>query len=267
LWSASCDSSFHYMTPVHRQRRTTFTAKRIAEVFACLFAFAPLRRIFRSAAICLAGLCLFAGCTTIRVVDPPRTADLDFLLTGAAEQAVAQLSTDSLRDRVVYVDTSWLIPTVRATVAFSLENELARQPAPEYLFLIGELRAKLLKSGVRLVDAKEKAQVVLEIRAGALSTDHLEYLLGLPASLLPANVSTGLNSSGAAGITFNTPQLSILQSTKQYGWASVSYVAYWADSGELLAVSGPFIGRTSREDYWIFGTGPRTIGNIPPAQK
>src|SRR6185437_16291941 len=116
-----------------------------------------------------------------------RTADLDFLLTGAAEQAVSQLSTDALRDRVVFVDTSWLIPTIRPTAAFPLENELARQPSPEYLFLVGELRAKLLKSGVRLVDTKEKAQVVLEIRAGALSTNHLEYLLGIPASSVPVS--------------------------------------------------------------------------------
>ena len=206
------------------------------------------------------------GCTTIRVVDPPRTADLDFLLTGAAVQAVAKLSTDALRDRVVYVDTQWLVPTVKPSANFELENELARQPGPEYLFLIGELRAKLLKSGVRLIDKKEKAQVVLEIRAGALSVNHLEYLLGLPASLIPASVTGGATGSATA-VTVNTPELSILKSTKQYGWASVSFVAYWQDSGELLAVSGPFIGRTSREDYWLFGTGPRTVGNIPPADK
>lgn len=224
---------------------------------------------FWAAALLLPGLVLCGGCTTIRVVDPPRTADLDFLLTGAAEQAVNQLSVEPLRDRLVFVDTQWLVPTIRPTVATQLENELARQPQPEYLFLIGELRARLLKSGVRLVDTKEKAQVVLEIRAGALSANHLEYLLGLPASLIPASVGGGLTggSTGGTGVTLNTPELSILKSTKQYGWASVSYVAYWADSGELLAVSGPFNGKTSREDYWIFGIGPRTTGNIPPANK
>ena len=210
-------------------------------------------------------LCLGGGCTTIRVVDPPRTADLDFLLTGAATQAVAQLSVDSLRDRMVYVDTRWLIPTIEATANFQLANELAHQPEPEYLFLVGELRAKLLKSGVRLVEQRDKAQVVLEIRAGALSANHLEYLLGLPASLIPASITGG--STGGTGLTLNTPELSILKSTKQYGWASVAFVAYWRDSGELLAVSGPYVGKTSREDYWIFGTGPRTIGNIPPANK
>lgn len=223
-----------------------------------------------AAVVLLLVACMGGGCTTIRVVDPPRTADLDFLLTGAAEQAVAQLSTDALRDRAVYVDTSWLIPTTQRTANFPLQDELARQPSLEHLFLIGELRAKLLKSGVRLVP-REKAQVILEVRAGALSTNRLDYLLGLPASLIPTSVAGNLtgssNTAANTGITVNTPELSILKSTKQYGWASVAYVAYWADSGELLAVSGPFIGRTTREDYWILGTGPKTVGNIPPAQK
>ncbi len=95
--------------------------------------------------------------------------------------------------------------------------------------------------------------------------NHLEYLLGLPASLIPASITGGL-TGGSTGVAVNTPELSILKSTKQYGWASVAFVAYWADSGELLQVSGPFVGRTSREDYWLFGTGPRTIGNIPPCK-
>lgn len=230
------------------------------------------RRVGRSmvGVLILYAACVAGGCTSIRIVDPPRTADLDFLLTGAAEQAVSQLSTDALRDRAVYVDTSWLIPTVQPTANFQLADELARQPSLEHLFLIGELRAKLLKSGVRLVP-KNKAQVILEVRAGALSTNRLDYLLGLPASLIPTSALGGLtgssNTATSAGVTVNTPELSILKSTKQYGWASVAFVAYWADSGELLAVSGPFVGRTSREDFWIFGTGPKTIGNIPPAQK
>ncbi len=102
-------------------------------------------------------LCFCGGCTTIRVVDPPSTADLNFLLTGAAEQAIGQLSTDALRDCVVYVDTSWLIPTTKPTAAFQLENELARQPALEYLFLIGELRAKTIEIGrARLKPAKKR---------------------------------------------------------------------------------------------------------------
>jgi hypothetical protein len=195
------------------------------------------------------------GCTTIRVTDPPSTADMEFLMTGAAESAVAKLSVEALRGRSVYIETAWLIPTTQPVAG--LEASLNRQPSLEHLFLIGELRAKLLNSGVRLV-SHERAEIILEIRSGALSVNRQEFLLGIPATAIP--------SAATSGLPVTTPDLSLLKTTKQYGWASVAFVAYWANTGELVAVSGPFVGRTAREDFWILGTGPRTIGNIPPAQ-
>lgn len=184
------------------------------------------------------------GCATIRTTDPPRTATEQFLLSGAAARAIEQLSSESLRDRKVFIDTTFLGSS---------------QTANEYAFLIGELRAKLLLSGIRLVPKREEAQVLLELRSGGLGIDRLEFLLGIPSLYLPqATQST---------VPIATPELAIVKSTKQRGYASVAYVAYWADTGEVVAHSGPFIGRTVREDWWILGTGPRTIGNIPPAQK
>ncbi len=187
---------------------------------------------------------LSTGCATIRTTDPPRTATEQFLLSGAASRAIDQLSSESLRDRRVFIDTTYLG---------------SAQTANEYAFLVGELRAKLLLSGIRLVPKREEAQVLLELRSGGLGIDRLEYLLGIPALYLP--------QSGTTSVPVATPELAIVKSTKQRGYASVAYVAYWADTGEVVAHSGPFIGRTVREDWWIFGTGPRTVGNIPPAEK
>lgn len=190
--------------------------------------------------LCAAG----TGCATIRTTDPPRTATEQFLLSGAASRAIDQLSSESLRDRRVFIDSTYLGSS---------------QTANEYAFLVGELRAKLLLSGIRLVPKREEAQVLLELRSGGLGIDRLEFLLGIPALYLPQA------SQGTVPVA--TPELAIVKSTKQRGFASVAYVAYWADTGEVVAHSGPFIGRTVREDWWIFGTGPRTIGNIPPAEK
>ena len=198
----------------------------------------------------LLALCALAvgtgGCATIRTTDPPRTATEQFLLSGAAARAIEQLSSESLRDRRVFLDTTYLGSS---------------QTANEYAFLVGELRAKLLLSGIRLVPKREEAQILVELRSGGLGIDRLEFLLGIPALYLPQA------SSGTAGAPVATPELAIIKSTKQRGFASVAYVAYWADTGEVVAHSGPFIGRTVREDWWIFGTGPRTVGNIPPAEK
>lgn len=200
---------------------------------------------FRIALILLAASLLGGGCATVRVTDPPRTATEQFLLSGAAQSAVTQLNMDGLRDQLVYIDQSY----------FSI------QPGPSDLFLLGEVRARLLKEGARITDERDKATVIVEIRSGGLGTDRYEYLLGIPAIVLAQG---GVTTVG--GVPIATPELAILKNTKQRGFASIAIVAYRAGTGELVTQSGPFVGETSRDDYWIFGTGPTTTGDIPPAE-
>jgi hypothetical protein len=193
-------------------------------------------------------LCLVVGsCATIRVTDPPRTATEQYLIRQAAIQSISQLSLDALRDRTVYVETTYLS---------AVEN-----PSTDISFLLGELRARILTTGARLTERKDDAQIVMEVRSPGLGVDRIEFLLGIPALYLSgANSSTG-------NVPVAIPELAILKSTKQRGFASVAFVAYWRDTGSLVYQSGPFVGRTLRDDWWFFGLGPKTTGNIPPAEK
>jgi hypothetical protein len=168
-------------------------------------------------------------------------------MSTAAAQAIEQLSASALRDRNVYVEMHYLTA--------------ATQPSDDFSFLVGELRSKLLLNGVRLVNDRDKAQIVLEVRAGGLGIDRYDQLIGIPSILF----SGSSNAVGSA--PFATPELAIVKSTRQKGYASVAFVAYWNDTGELISSSGPFLGRTLREDFWFLGTGPRTVGNIPPTEK
>lgn len=196
--------------------------------------------------ICAVFAPLLGGCATIRVTDPPRTATEQFLLSQAAAQAVQQLSTTALRDRLVYVD-----PTFYETV--------------DEPYVIGELRAHLLLNGVRLTGQRDAAQIVLEVRSRGMGVDRYDYLLGVPPVLIPAGSAGPLESDG--GGTLVTPELAFLKSITQRGYSSVAYVAYWADTGEVVASSGPFVGSTYREDWWYFGVGPRTTGDIPSVEE
>src|SRR5690349_23145752 len=64
------------------------------------------------------------GCATIRVTDPPRTADEEFLLTEAATRAVNQLSMDSLRGRLVWVVSEYTFSTTQPFDQSFLTNEV-----------------------------------------------------------------------------------------------------------------------------------------------
>ena len=130
------------------------------------------RRVQLSFLLCCILISAFVGgCSTIRVTDPFQTATQQFLMTGAAAKAIDKLSAESLRDRPVFVDTSYL--------------SAGTPPQFEIGFFIAEVRARLLKSGVRLMKRREDATIVLEIRAGGLSVDRTEFLLGIPSFFVP----------------------------------------------------------------------------------
>jgi hypothetical protein len=201
-----------------------------------------------------------AGCATIRVTDPPRTATEQFLMSQAVSRALTQLNVDALRDRKVWIETAYL--TGAETVVVNGEVRERIFTTPEQAFATAELRERLLIAGTRLVTEKKQAEVILEIRSGAIGIDRLENLIGLPA----VAISSALVGGSAGGVPYATPEIAIYKNTRQRGFASVAFVAYRADTGEYVTSSGPYIGRTIRDDFWLFGLGPRTVGNIPTTE-
>ena len=191
-------------------------------------------------------LAVGSGCATVRVTDPPQTADEQFLQSVAVSRALAELSFVPLRDKVVYVDTTYLYD--------------GNFPSGEQSFLVGELRNRLLVEGVALAETRDASQIVLEVRSGGVGVNRNDFLLGFPG----VNAAVGDVDVGSTSVPLIVPELAIVKNRTQRGYASVSIAAYFRDTGELVASSGPFIGRTLRRDYWFFGIGPQTTGDIPP---
>jgi hypothetical protein len=204
---------------------------------------------------------LAGGCATIRVTDPQRTATEQFLMSQAVSQALQQLNVDALRDRKVWVETGYFTGAEKINVNGEERQRLFT--TAEQAFATGELRERLLLAGARIVPERKDCDVVLEVRSGGIGIDRLDNLIGIPALALSNAFGT---SSGTNNIPFATPEIALYKNTRQRGFASISFVAYRADTGEYLTSSGPYIGRTIRDDFWLFGAGPRTVGNIPPTE-
>jgi len=198
-----------------------------------------------TAACAILACSVLCGCATQRVTDPARTATEQFLLSEAVVQAVDPLSFEALHGRRVYVDDRYF-------------------GAPEKAFVLGELRARLLLAGVQVVPERIGAEIVLEVRSAGIGIDRYDSIIGIPSIGAPSSSTSATSAVPVAAII--TPELAIMKETRQVSFASVAYVAYWADSGEVVASSGPTIGRASRDDWWLFGFGPRTIGTIPPVE-
>jgi hypothetical protein len=178
------------------------------------------------------------------VTDPSATATQQYLTSEAVVKAISQLSFDSLRGRRVFVDNSYLGDA-------------------EKNFTTGEFRSSILQAGALLLTDRAKAEIIVELRSNGIGIDRYESLVGLPSLAGPPN--TG--GTGTVTQAIITPEIAISKNLKQIGYASLSYVAYWADTGEIVAAGGPYVGKTYREDWWFMGVGPQTVGNVPVADR
>jgi hypothetical protein len=198
----------------------------------------------RAAPAC-AVLAFFAlcGCATQRVTNPERTATEQFLLSQAVTEAVEPMSFEVLHGRRVYIDDRFF-------------------GAPEKAFVLGEVRARLLLAGVQVSQNEQTAEIILEVRSAGIGVDRYDSILGIPSIGVPS-ISTG-GTAAAPATAIITPELALVKEIKQVSFASVAYIAYWVDTGEVVASSGPSVGKAYRDDWWLFGFGPRTIGTVPP---
>src|SRR3954470_7323598 len=115
-----------------------------------------------------------AGCATIRVTDPQRTATEQFLMSQAVTQALQQLNVDALRDRKVWIETGYFTGAEKINVNGEERQRLFT--TAEQAFATGELRERLLLAGARIVPERKEADVVLEIRSGGIGIDRLDNL-------------------------------------------------------------------------------------------
>jgi hypothetical protein len=199
--------------------------------------------------MCVLLAAVVCGCANIRVTNPPRTATEQFLLSHAATQAIDKFSFEALFGRKVYVDSTHFAPS---------EKE----------FVLGEFRSALFEGGVQVLEESEKAEIIVEVRSGGIGIDRYENLVGIPALAAPAGAgAAGGGPEGAALSTLITPEVAITKNIRQLAFANVSYVAYWKETGEIVARAGPEEGRAFREDWWLLGMGPKTVGDIMPARR
>ena len=187
-------------------------------------------------------LLALAGCATERVTNPEKTATEQFLLSKAVSEAVDPLSFDVLHGRRVYIDDRFF-------------------GASEKPLALGELRAKLLLSGVQVAPDAKEAEIILEVRSAGIGIDRYDSIIGIPSIGAPSGSTSAVS---VPVIGFVTPELAIVKEIKQISYASIAYVAYWSNTGEVVASSGPSLGSAWRDDWWVLNFGPRTLGTIAP---
>jgi hypothetical protein len=171
-----------------------------------------------------AGLALLTGCTNVRESSPGRTAAEQLLVTTAADRAAERLASTIPQGRSLYVDTQFLTGT----------------DAP---YAAATIRDQLLRHGFALDDDRNKADAVVTPRMGALSTNEISTVLGLPSLPVPFL---------PLGTSLTTPALNLFKQEEADGIAKFAASVTDTKTGKLIAATEPAYGYSRRSNWVLF---------------
>jgi hypothetical protein len=193
----------------------------------------------RISLLCAAGSLSFllAACASVRRSEPPRTATEELLISQAAEQAMSRVDFQWLEGKKVFIEDKYFESYDKGQ-AVSL------------------IRAKIALGGGLLTSTNDKADVIVEIRSGALSVNSSDFMIGVPSLTLPVPVSGPVT----------TPEIAFFKDMKDDGIAKFSLFAYGRETGAYTNASGPDSGRAHYYMYKLFGIG-WTRTDVPELKK
>ena len=164
-------------------------------------------------ALILAMLALGA-CTTVRETSPQRSATEQLLISTAVDRAIAQVRLKIPSGTKVFVDAEQL-------------------DGSDGKYAAGEMKDRLLRNGANLVNDKGKADAIVEVRAGALSIDDKQTLIGIDSFDAPIPF---------AGQAAKIPQIALYSDKVRQGVAKIAAFGYTTSDGKLIDITGPQFG-------------------------
>ncbi|GAA0539478.1 hypothetical protein FHS83_003715 [Rhizomicrobium palustre] len=166
---------------------------------------------------------LLCGCTTVRATNPARTAAEELLISTAADRAAEKLAQSVPVGLTAYFDGQYIAGT----------------DAP---YAAATMRDQLLRHGVNLIDDKSKAEAVITPRMGALASNEISTVLGLPGLPVPSLLMPG------ASLT--TPELNLFKQEETDGLAKFAATVTDTKTGKLIVATDPAYGY-SRRSSWV----------------
>ncbi len=166
-----------------------------------------------------AGIIFLSGCTSSMHTHPPRTAIEQLLLSTAVDNSLRGVEIPQVSGERVYVDAGLLESYDRG-------------------YVIGSVRALLSENGALLQATPETADMIVEVRSGALGMDIANSLVGIPA--IPILIP------GAGSTEF--PELVLYSSNKQNSVSKIALLGYRND-GENVFSTEPLVGSSHFNSY------------------
>lgn len=170
-----------------------------------------------------------SGCTSTKQSNTARTATEQLLIANAVDQSLDKVDFSPLADSNVFVEEKYLDCVDKG-------------------YVVGSLRHRLLRHGAALVAKPEEADVILEVRTGAVGTDLSSSFMGMPEITLPGMLSI--------------PEVKLISRDAQKAAAKIGLVAYDAKTKRLLGEGGISSSFADDTNTFVLGMGPVQHGTL-----
>jgi len=177
------------------------------------------------------------GCGTTKWSDTSRTGTEQLLISNAIDRVVYKIDFSPMRNRKCFLNTT--------AIAQSTDRD----------YLAATIRQQLAAAGALLAATEADAELIIEVRTGAIGTDRDDLLVGIPATTLPTFPSNPYSAT-------TIPEIPFIKRTKQRGVAKIALFAYHKETGKPVWASGTNQGESDVRNLWFVGTGPLTRGTI-----
>ena len=199
-------------------------------------------------------LCLNAmGCGATKSF----TATEQLLMSDAVDSTVAKIDFSPLDGQRVYLDTTFL--TGARTNPNLPNSALTPQTLINADYVVSTVRQQMIAAGCLIEEKKDEADLVAEIRIGALGTDGHAVTYGIPASNLLSSASTVV--AGAPSIPA-IPEISFAKKELKSGAAKIAVFAYDRQTHAAVWQSGIEQAGSNSRDTWVLGIGPFQNGTV-----
>jgi len=169
------------------------------------------------------------GCSTAKTSDTARSSTEQLLVSNAVDQALDKVEFQTFNGYSIFLNDAYV--------------DCVDKP-----YVISSVRHRLLANGARLVDAQDKADVVVELRAGVVGTTSSTSFVGVPELALPGVVTL--------------PEVRVWEKKSQTGTAKLGIVAYNAQTGEALGTGGMSLAKSDDSNWFLAGLGPFQEGSV-----
>ncbi len=186
--------------------------------------------------------CLLGGCGTTK----SRLATTQLLLSDAVDRSIAKIDFSPLAGRRVYLDTKY-IKTVKGLGFVNSD------------YIVSSLRQQMLAAGCYLEEEPDQAELIAEVRVGALGTDAHDVTYGIPASNALSSASSLVPNAPPIPMI---PEISLVKKADEVAAAKIAVFAYHRETRQAYWQSGLSQTNSFAKDTWVFGAGPFQRGTI-----